>query len=1166
MSDLFVGLTNVYDFKTFLQQVYGFFGGTSMEKLVSPESHYYKRWGNVHGFTQAVGGSRDFIEIIRNNILVSWDYYNDLSQAIKNLDRENKRFDTDSVIEAIQQFILGFSALESASSFETDPNIQERLSFAGKIAEADLSLCDGLSQIALRMTEPISTEEERKLKTLKEQAFLAAYHLGFSYFVLHGLLPDMPCSTSAILKKMVKEQLILGFRQWTSEDPTHSFKVLPILNRLNTCSIHNIRTGQDKPVHITRPCLYAVLTSTLSGDNNDHLMDVLLRKNYQSEDNDRLIEYFISQAQNESNKDRLEWRELSRCVSIGSDKYFNISLGHNIAATANESEAIDCLYRTLDNLSRSSLSNHQYMIDQTCLTLSKLLNSLSSHGYYQQGTNNEEVIELRRRQLFNCVNLLLDQRCSSPDYLFALIEKDVDGDDLVDGLDKHIVHGIVLRYFEFFDSTKGLSTIGHQYLEWCSRNKTIFPQKLVTELICFDLPLWEYFFRRNRNVFSITLFNNIFSKFRIVPTDIVDPVFSIPAIERDQNLLQHTRKVFFLFSNKNSWTSSGLYGFFIAGGINIPEYYECIAKMVIYILNNPASFRDNGNEHNFNKFIQYILDKTTNRSWLYQYSAFRDFNRWDNVIINNQSILEHIKNRHKSMYMTKLPSPNPTGGFGTNVPSTKSLEERISSFNQMQTSISSRKKELFRLLNQILREWNIFTPLEQEKGVNFAQAWIDDTNPNTFGLALRILDKVEDTTDIRLQKLKTLAENGHSNDMLSIDIIKELLTPEITRQLLQNGECLVQECWQRKLIDLLLAKRNMKAYLRAPACFPTIDDMISTLCKRFSDLPEALQIKLIYSLRKAPERLKELDFSLLSFEDPQSENGKKPINVCFALWRFYHEIEGGKNIRLGSLSMKDITLDILYDCFTALLTSNQEVGNKFNEEWNNTIYHIAYNTREHPLLSANICAFAAYKILGTIQYHVEKATQFFTDHDKEIDDLGRWVFSHPCLYNLMTDIMNYLRSALLLNSGLCTAFPQITDYIRTYAADKPRQWFDTGIYSKKNDHLEDIVLDAMSIYVNQAEYKENANTDPDLIAYIQRGQFEQPFCPSNPLEPIVVVEDDGGMCAIEKRKTVCQAQRFIKNMNENSQNINCAFSIQAQKLVYGDTFVPEKPNEMKTDS
>ena len=1167
MSDLFVGLTNVYDFKTFLQQMYGFCGGTSMEDLVPVDKTLDKRWGNVHGFTQAVkGGSRDFKETIRSNILVSWDYYNDLSEVVKKLDRKNKRFDRDSVIEAIQQFIQGFSALEGASSFETDPNIQERLSLAGKIAEADLSLCDGLRQIALRRTEPISTEEEGKLKILQEQAFLAAYHLGFSYFVLHGLLPEMPCITSAILQKMVNEKLILSFRQWTSEEPPHSFKVLPILNRLNICSIHNIRTGQDKPVHITRPCLYAVLTSTLSGDNNDHLMDVLLRKNYQSEDNDRLIEYFISQAQNESNKDRLEWRELSRCVSIGSDKYFNISLGHNIAATANESEAIDCLYRTLDNLSRSSLSNHQYMIDQTCLTLSKLLNSLSSHGYYQQGTNNEEVIELRRRQMFNCVNLLLDQRCSSPDYLFALIEKDANGDDFVDGLDKQVVHGIVLRYFEFFDSTKGLSTIGYQYLEWCSRNKTIFPQKLVTELICFDLSLWEYFFRRNRIIFSTTLFNNIFRKFRIVPTDIADPIFSIPAIERDRNLLQNTRKVFFLFSNKNSWTSSGLYGFFISGGINIPEYYECIAKMVIYILNNPASFRDNGNEHNFNKFIQYILDKTSNRSWLYHCSAFKSFDRWDSIITNNQAILEHIKSQHTKMYINKLLPPNPNVGFGSNVPSTRSLEERVSSFNQLRTSISNRNRILTKLLNQIIYEWNDYSPSDKERGANFARVWIQHTDPNIFGLSLKIMDKFEDTSDIRLQRLKTLAENGHSKERLSIDSIKELLTPEITRQLLQNTDCLTQEYWQRKLIDLLLSKENMKAYLRAPASFPTINDLMSSLCNHFSDLPELLQIDLIYSLREVPELLKKIDFSLLSFEDPQCEDGKKPINVCFALWRFYHEIEGGKNIRLGSLSMKDITLDILYVCFTAFLTSNQEVKNNFGEKWNNTIYHIAYNTREHPLLSANICAFAAYKILGTIENHVEKGTQYFADHDKEIDDLGRWVFSHPCLYNLMTDIMNHLRSILLLNSGLCSAFPQIAEYIRTYAADNPRQWFDTGIYSQKKDHLEDIVLDAMSIYVNRTEYKNETNSDPDLIAYIQRGQFEQPFCPSNPLEPIVVVEDDGGMCAIEKRKTVWQAQKIIGNREDNLQKNNWTFSLQVKKLVYSDIFVPEKLDGTKTDS
>ena len=103
MSDLFVGLTNVYDFKTFLQQMYGFCGGTSMEDLVPVDKTLDKRWGNVHGFTQAVkGGSRDFKETIRSNILVSWDYYNDLSEVVKKLDRKNKRFDRDSVIEAIQ--------------------------------------------------------------------------------------------------------------------------------------------------------------------------------------------------------------------------------------------------------------------------------------------------------------------------------------------------------------------------------------------------------------------------------------------------------------------------------------------------------------------------------------------------------------------------------------------------------------------------------------------------------------------------------------------------------------------------------------------------------------------------------------------------------------------------------------------------------------------------------------------------------------------------------------------------------------------------------------------------------------------------------------------------------------------------------------------------------
>lgn len=1175
MSDLFVGLENVYDFKTFLQQVYGFCGGSGMTELLPDKDKEgwdaVDRWGNVKGFTQAVNGkNRDFYSKIRSNISDNWVYYEDLVKIVKRVLSDNdKSLDAIAIgnfIDIIKCFEDGFSELNSASVSESDSDISNRLSSAGKIAEVDSLLREGLSQIALKMSEPISTEEERKLKILQEQAFLAAYHLGFSYFVLHGLLPEMPCITSAILQKMVNEKLILSFRQWTSEEPPHSFKVLPILNRLNICSIHNIRTGQDKPVHITRPCLYAVLTSTLSGDNNDRLMDVLLRKNYQFEDNDRLIEYFISQAQNESNKDRLEWRELSRCVSIGSDKYFNISLGHNIAATANESEAIDCLYRTLDNLSRSSLSIHQYLIDQTCLTLSGLLNSFSSHGYYQRGTNNTEVIDLRRNQLLNCVNLLLEQRCSSPGYLFALIEKDANGNDLVDGLDKQVVHGIVLRYFEFFDSTKGLSTIGYQYLEWCSRNKTIFPQKLVTELICFDLPLWEYFFRRNRIIFSTTLFNNIFSKFRIVPTDNADPIFSIPAIERDRNLLQNTRKVFFLFSNKSSWTSSGLYGFFISGGINIPEYYECIAKMVIYILNNPASFRDNGNEHNFSKFVKYILDKTTNRSWLYQYSAFRNFDRWDSVITNNQSVLEHIKNQHKKLYINQLLPPNPTGSFGSNVPSTRSLEERISLFNQLRTSISNRNRILSKLLNQIIREWNDYSPSDKEKGANFARVWIQHTDPNIFGLALKILDKFEDTSDIRLQRLKTLAENGHSKERLSIDSIKELLTPEITRQLLQNTDCLTQEYWQRKLIDLLLSKENMKAYLRAPASFPTINDLMSSLCNHFSDLPELLQIDLIYSLREVPELLKKIDFCLLSFEDPQCEDGKKPINVCFALWRFYHEIEGGKNIRLGSLSMKDITLDILYVCFSAFLTSNQEVKNNFGEKWNNTVYHIAYNTREHPLLSANICAFAAYKILGTIENHVEKGTQYFADHDKEIDDLGRWVFSHPCLYNLMTDIMNHLRSILLLNSGLCSAFPQIAEYIRTYAADNPRQWFDTGIYSQKNDHLEDIVLDAMSIYVNRAEYKNETNSDPDLIAYIQRGQFEQPFCPSNPLEPIVVVEDDGEMCAIERRKTVWQAQKIIGNREDNPQKKNWTFSLQVKKLVYSDIFVPEKLNELKTDS
>lgn len=924
-----------------------------------------------------------------------------------------------------------------------------------------------------------------------------------------------------------------------------AYRILPVLNRLSKCTIHNARVGRNTPVYITRPCLYALLICNLSAENVEQLRNILLKETLDSGDSDRLKEYFRLQGQNESNIDHLQWREICQNVFLKPDisrKHWNISLLKNTASIATESETIDCLYRSLNELSHSSLSNHQYLIDQTCLTLARLLNSLSSHGYYQQAKNDKEVIELRRKQLLSSIYLLLEKKSSSTDYIFALIEKDSDGNDLVDGLDKQIVHEIVIKYYDILDTTKGLSTIGKQYLEWCTRNSTIFPRKLITELVCFDLPLWEYY--ANRDFFSMasSLYVNIFCKFKNVPTDI-NVINPISSIEKDQVLIRTIRKMFFLFSNVNSRDSYRLRGFFLVASIDIPDYYECIAKMTLYILYNPSSFRDNGNEHNFNKFIQYMLLKTTNRSWLYQCVSFKRFNQWDSVITNDRLILNQIKSQHEKMYRNKLQPYSLPAGFGSAVPSNRSLEERIESFNHLKTSINRRKEVLIKLLNQILREWCLFTPIDQEKGVNFAREWIQSDDPDIFCLAFSIINKAQDTSEFRLQKLRSVAENGHTREILSIKTLEGLITPNIEEQLLENPNCLTSDHWQGKLLDMLLGKKNTTHYLHNPESFPNIRQFKNRLCEIFASLPEDLQINLIYSVREEPDLLKKIDFSLLSFEDQMNNKELKPINISFHLWRFYHEFEEGKLIQLGSLSMEEITLDIIYECFCALLISNREVRSLVGQEWNNVVFHIAKDTKMQPAQSANICAFAAFKLLGWLQNRVGSNEQSIKAFDTQISELSCCVFSHPCLYNLMTNIMNNV-SSLMFRSGQTNSFQQIITYIRDNAAADQRKWFDTDIVSSKNDKLEDILIDANNIWVSRPENCEIDINDQEFNEYIQRGDFNVPFCS---LEPIVVVEESGTIFGIEKRRTVRYAQKY-------SEQFRKKIRLKVQKLVYSNTF------------
>ena len=1078
-----------------------------MTIMMNPDS-WTENKGN---YSNCESGRRGFSLCDKDNIVkISW-----LGEIQTKIQDYHPNITKDSIIQVLDRIQRGLEGLldHSPPSIDVINNTLNRI---------------------IRIREDILNSND--INIIRHHYYIAL-QVVFSYFIHAGL--DNPSQGCDHAYPNVIFSNELSYKRLV-------YKILPVLNRLANSTIRNARVGRNTPVYITRPCFCALLICNLSAENVDQLRNILLKEKHEPGDSVRLKEYFKSQEQNESNMDQKQWGEICQFVFLKPDlsgKHWNISVSKNPASIASESETIDCLYRTLNELSHSSLSNHQYLIEQTCLTLSRLLNSFSSHGYYQQSNNDKEVIEFRRKQLLSCIYLLIEKKSSASDYLFALIEKDTDGNDLVDGLDKHIVHEIVIKYYDILDTTKGLSTIGKQYLEWCSRNNTIFPRKLITELICFDLPLWEYY--SSRDFFSIvsSLYINIFCKFKNVPTDI-DVIDSIPSIEKDQVLIRNIRKMFFLFSNGNSRDSYRLRGFFIIANINLPDYYECIAKMTLYIINNPSSFRDNGNEHNFNKFIQYMLHKTTNRSWLYQCASFKRFNRWESVITTDRIILNQVKSQHNKLYINILEPHSLPAGFGSTVPSNRSLEERIESFTHLKASIFKRKEVLIKLLNQILREWYLFTPTEQEKGVSFAREWVQNDDPDILSLAFAIIDNAEDTSDLRLQKLKSVAENGHKREILSLKILEGLISPKVEEQLFEDLNFLKTNCWQRKLFDMMLGKMNTKHYLHNAENFPHIHQLKKRLCDIFASLPEDLQINLVYSVREEPDLLEKIDFSLLSFEDPTSNKELKPINISFHLWRFYHEIEEGKLIQLGSLSIEEITLDIIYECFCALLISNREVSSLVGQEWYNVVFHIAQDTKMQPAQSANICAFAAYKLLGWLQNRVETSEQGIKAFDTQISELGCCVFSHPCLYNLMTGIMDSV-SVLMFRSGQTDSFSQIIKYIRDNSAADQRKWFDTDIKSSKNDELEEILIDAHSIWVSRPENYENDIRDQEFIEYIQRRNFNVPFCS---LEPIVVVEESGTLFGIEKRRTVRYAQKY-------SEQFRKKITMRVQKLTCGDTYL-----------
>lgn len=934
-------------------------------------------------------------------------------------------------------------------------------------------------------------------------------------------------------------------RDRLSAETIRNFKVLPVLNRLMQSVIHIARGETDAPVRITRACLYAIVRNNLTADDDGRLRELLMKEPFLPADLEALKRCCLQQC----NADKTEWRVLANSLThtYAFDKktedplsdeekprYANIAIAANVADMADESTVIECLYRSLDALLHSSLGEYRMLIDQTCFTFACYLNALSSAGYYQRKDADDRVQEIRKAQLLRCIRFMQEEcRYAGPNYMFALIEIDSQNRNLVDGLDVGIVHDIVRRYYECIDTSKLVTGIGQQYLEWCTRNHTGWKHELVTDLLSFDLNLWIKMAKQRlgKKTLCRALYDQIFVRFAAVPLD-GSPVERIYAVESDADLILRIRRMFGLFDHSQArWNISPLYSLFIgstAGESVARDYFECVAKMILYLIHYPAQFRDQGNVQRFTVFLMYILEKISNRTWLYHCEGFKRFDRWDEVIVTDESALAGARKRHAALYQ---------GGqrdFIWYRNDSRNILDRIADFNERRNTLYVRRKQLKLLLETMEQDWMTFMPDEQEQCAAFAESKLGENDAAIQKRALAVLDRVRDTTDDRIQKLETLAIRSHGKANDSINEIEGLLSLQILTWILESMD-LEENNWQAKLLWMLIRAKNINWYDGAPEEYPHVGALLDLLCDRFASLPEDFQIALIYAVRKHTALLSKIDFSLLSFADDRGEI--KPLKTCYSLWRFFIELDGGRNIRQGGISFDDITGWIIQSCFDALMTSNYRVKNDFGEKWNNVVFHILRNMKLQPQRTVNIAGLVAYKLLGLVTNTSRDGNRIDPQFVSQISDLSRNVFAHPCLHNLMTDIMSQLAYGIsgMRNAGI---FAQVRDYVEQNLNAAHRSWFDTDIQSAQNDYLTEMTLDFQDLRI-KAGFGDTKD-DLQLQAYIMNPRRSGPFWPT---EPIVVVEEDGALYVIEGRKLMRRIQKIQNPLG---------LKVKVYRLVSGD--------------